>query len=95
MSKEEYEISREDSSIISSLKAFMAVMVVFIHARYDGINLATGNIVFEQPRWFDITKDILSAGVPCCAVPGFFLIAGVLLYKREFKCKRINFARIE
>lgn len=87
MKEEQYIISSEDSKIIGMLKAIMAVMVVFIHAHYDGINLATGNIVFEQPRWFDITKCILSDAIPSCAVPGFFIIAAILLYKKSYSWK--------
>ena len=84
MKGKSYLISETDSKTISILKALMAVMVVFIHAHYDGINMASSNVVFEQPAWFDFTKDILSESIPCCAVPGFFVMAGVLLYKKEF-----------
>ena len=87
MNGSNYSISDEDSRVIGTLKAIMAVMVVFIHAHYDGINLATGDVIFEQPRWFDITKRLLSGAIPCCAVPGFFILAAILLYKKPFNWK--------
>ncbi|WP_026506358.1 acyltransferase family protein [Butyrivibrio sp. MC2013] len=82
-----YLISDQDSKIISVLKAILTIMIVMIHTHYNGINLATGNSVFELPKWFEILKKILSDVLPTCAVPGFFVISGVLLYKKPIDWK--------
>lgn len=81
----EYQLSKEDSEVISYLKALFAVMVVFIHARYHGVNFSTGTSAFDEPGWLYWLKEILSNAVPSCAVPGFFLISGLLLYRKSFK----------
>ena len=83
----EYLITKQDSRTIFVFKGVLAVMVVFIHANYGGINLSTGNIEFGLPVWLEIVRQILSEYIPRCAVPGFFVIAAVLLYKKPFSWK--------
>ena len=62
-------------------------MVVFIHSNQEGVNLAGGSIVFETPAWLELIKRLGSDIIPRCAVPGFFLISGVLLFRKAFSWK--------
>jgi hypothetical protein len=83
-----YLVNDDDKRIIGTLKAVFAVMVVFIHANFSSINMATGSVTFDFPKWFTMAKTILSDAIPKCAVPGFFIMASVLLFKREFDWKK-------
>ena len=44
-------------------------------------------MAFETPRWLEMLKLLGSEVIPRCAVPGFFLIAGVLLFRKPFTWK--------
>lgn len=49
--------------------------------------MAGGSVAFETPRWLEMLKLLGSDIIPRCAVPGFFLIAGVLLFWKPFTWK--------
>ena len=81
----EYVLSEKESKVIRLIKGVFALMIILIHVDGNGINLANSSVVFEHPYWFQISKRILSDSIPCCAVPGFFLISSILLYRKPFK----------
>ena len=84
----DYQISKEESDRIQFLRLIFSVMVVFIHSYTEKVNFA--GVVMEVQEsagmeWFKFTvSNILSR----CAVPGFFLISAVLLYKKDFSWKK-------
>lgn len=82
-----YVISPRASQRLDLAKLWFAFLVVFIHASQDGVNMAGGSVVFETPGWLELLKKLCSDTIPRCAVPGFFLIAGVLLFRKPFGWK--------
>ena len=74
--------SREKNSIII-LKAIFTIMIVFIHANYSTI-LYGDNVIEKNNVGFSTIVRLFSVVIPLCAVPGFFLISSVLLYRKEF-----------
>lgn len=82
-----YTISLRASQRLNLAKLWFAFMVVFIHSNQEGVNLAGGSIVFETPAWLELIKRLGSDIIPRCAVPGFFLISGVLLFRKRFSWK--------
>ena len=84
---EPYVISPRASQRLNLAKLWFAFMVVFIHSCQDGVNMAGGSVAFETPRWLEMLKLLGSDIIPRCAVPGFFLIAGVLLFRKPFTWK--------
>jgi len=85
--QEVYLLTREDLEVISILKAILAVMVVFIHAKYSDVNIGGGTIEFNQPMWISFLKDMMSTIITACAVPAFFLLSSIFLYRKEIKWK--------
>lgn len=77
-----YKISKEYSETIDRLKVIAIVMVLYIHSA--GI-VVHENIV--EAGWLINFKYIISSVVSSCAVPIFFMLAGILLYKRDFTWK--------
>lgn len=80
-----YPISREMSQRIDIWKVLLTVMVVFIHAYSDTFHFSSGSVALEVPQWLDTVKYTVSQCVCRCAVPGFFLISSVLLYRKPFR----------
>ncbi len=72
-----YEISGEESDRINILRTYFSILVVFIHM-YNSEISTTGN------TFFDSIEYVISKAVAGCAVPGFFVISSVLLYKNDF-----------
>ena len=85
--KDSYVISPRASQRLDLAKLWFAFMVVFIHSCQEGVNMAGGSVAFETPRWLETLKLLGSEVIPRCAVPGFFLIAGVLLFRKPFTWK--------
>lgn len=79
-----YQITSTDSKRINVLKVWFTFMVVFIHSYSEGVNLSTGSVGFETPYWLEILKYTISQCISRCAVPGFFLISAILLYRKPF-----------
>lgn len=82
-----YKITDVESKRINIVKVWFTIMVVFIHSYSETINLTSGNVNLEVPLWLEIMKYSISRCVSSCAVPGFFFISAVLLYRKEFAWK--------
>ena len=83
-----YVISPKASRRLDLAKLWFSFMVVFIHSNQEGVNMAGGSVAFETPGWLELLKRLGSDIIPRCAVPGFFLIAGVLLFRKDFSWMR-------
>ena len=79
-----YSISKRDSERLDFARILFALMVVYIHSSQGGVNLAGGSVAFDTPQWLTMVKSFFSDVLPRCAVPGFFLISGVLLFRKPF-----------
>lgn len=78
--KRVYKIDQLESITINILKLLLIIGVVFIHSNGD-LNLT---VTTNMPTWVKWTKYISSSIIGRSAVPGYFLISGVLLFKKEF-----------
>ena len=76
------EITKEQSERINIYKAFLAIMVVFIHAypEKDGLLLSDMNYI-------DVIQYIISQIICRCAVPAYFFLSALFLYRKPFNYK--------
>ncbi len=79
-----YTITDSESERIRLLKLWLTVMVVFIHSYAEQVHFVDGDVALDVPLWLDWTKYAVSKVICQCAVPGFFFLAGLLLYRRPF-----------
>lgn len=77
-------MSIEESERIQILKIWFTIMVIFIHSYSQEAHFTGGNIVLHIPLWLDWIKYLISQVISSCAVPGYFFISAVLLYKKDF-----------
>lgn len=90
-------ISEEQSKRLNILKLLMAIFVVYIHAERSNINFSTEIIALATPQWFELLKYAVSELIPRCATSCFFLMASILLYRKDYiwkdnivkKCKSL------
>ena len=80
-----YPISSKISRRISMLKAIFTVMVLYIHAYSTVYNFSTGTVALDVPVWLEQLKYIVSQSISRCAVPGFFFLSALLLYRKPFR----------
>lgn len=74
-----YRIDRQDADRIQILKLIFCLLVVLMHS-YNA-----GDWEAQAPaRWLEQAESALSHAVGDCAVPGFFVLSAVLLYRKEF-----------
>ena len=80
-----YVLTQEESDRIRILKVWLAIMVVFIHS-YKGEFTFQGNeVAMETVPWVDWTKYIISKVISDCAVPGYFFLSAVFLFRKPFR----------
>lgn len=82
-----YEIDKKTSEIISILKGILIILVVFIHAYRERVTFLEGNVILHAPRWLEMIKYLISQLTARSAVPAFFVVSAVLLYRKEFTWK--------
>lgn len=83
-SKTDYYFTSDFSKRVNICKVWFTVMVLFIHSYTRAVSMSSGTIVLQIPRWLDTLKYVISESISKCAVPGFFAISAVLLYRKEF-----------
>lgn len=82
-----YEIPVEIQQRLNIFKILLTIMVIFIHSYIETIRVGSGDVLLEIPIWFENFKFIISKCISRIAVPAFFLISSILLYKKEFSYK--------
>lgn len=82
-----YILTEDESRRIDILKVWLALMVVFIHSYSECMDFTTGSIQLDVPTWLHIVKYVVSQSISRCAVPAFFAISAILLYRKEFTWK--------
>ena len=80
----EYRIGREESERLQILKIWLSVMVVFIHSHTEIIYFSEEQLTLDVPVWLDWMKYVLSQVIAQCAVPGFFFMSAIFLYRKSF-----------
>lgn len=83
-----YEIDEHESNRITIVKGLLIVLVVFIHSYREEVTFLEGNVILSVPVWLEWLKYTLSQVIARCAVPAFFLISSILLYRKEFTWKQ-------
>lgn len=79
-----YILSGEMSERINIFRLFLTILVIYNHMAAS-ITLFSGEAVsLSLPDWFFKTKYILSQTLGRSAVPAFFLISSLLLYRKPF-----------
>ena len=79
-----YNISRDLSERINIFRFILMIMVIYIHS-YGSVSVFSADAVsMESAPWFKDTKYIISQIITRAAVPGFFLISSILLYRKPF-----------
>lgn len=92
-----YSISSFESERMQILKVIFTVMVVFLHSYTEEVHFSDAEIVLQNSAWFDWVQFVISQVISRCAVPGFFFLSAVLLYRKDFswadnlkkKCKTL------
>lgn len=79
-----YRIGPEDAGRIQILRLIFCIMVIFIHSYTEKVCLADGEVTFDLPRWAGWMEYMISQVICRCAVPGFFFLSAILLYKKDF-----------
>lgn len=86
--KSYFELSNEQSKRFNILKILFAIFVVFFHSNLSGkITFADGVMTYEIPQWIKTICFTFSEAICGCANGGFFIIASILLYRKEFRWK--------
>ena len=79
-----YQISQDMSERINIFRLILTIMVIYIHS-YGSVSLFSEvSAAFESARWLNDTKYIISQIITRSAVPGFFLLSSILLYRKPF-----------
>lgn len=84
---EHYHLSDNESKAINIAKAFFSILVVFVHVYGESIWVFGNEEKLINPWWLEIIKITISKTIAGSAVPAFFVISAVLLYRKEFVWK--------
>lgn len=79
-----YTIDRKTSERMTIMKGLFIVLVVLIHSYKTEVSFVEGSVMLQAPEWLRLLKYVISQVIARCAVPGFFLLSAVLLYRKEF-----------
>ena len=79
-----YYVTADFSRRISICKVWFTIMVLFIHSYTTMVSMNSGDVVLRVPRWLGMIKYVISGNISRCAVPGFFVISALFLYRKEF-----------
>ena len=83
-SRLDYYFTSDFSKRINICKVWFTVMVLFIHSYTRTVSMNSGAIVLQVPGWLDTLKYVITEGISRCAVPGFFIISAIFLYRKEY-----------
>lgn len=79
-----YKISATQSKRLDIMKMILAIFVVYIHSVQQEVRISGTNLILELPIWFEYLTFSISTIISRCAVPGFFFISSILLYRKNF-----------
>ena len=75
-----YILSEKESKSISIFKLLLIILVVYIHSYTENKTI----ISFSETHYLIQLEYFFSKCIGACAVPGFFLISSILLYRKPF-----------
>ncbi len=84
-----YILNKEESERLNILKYISIILVVYIHSYTTNLNFADGTVAISLPQWLMLLEDLVSQVVARCAVPMFFLISSILLFKSQRQYKKV------
>jgi hypothetical protein len=79
-----YYLSGDFSKRVSICKVWFTIMVLFIHSYTETVFINSGNVVLQIPEWLATLKYIITEVFSRTAVPGFFIISAIFLYRKQF-----------
>ena len=77
------QMTKEESDRIRIVKWMAIVMVVFLHAYTTEVSFADGKNTAALPQWLMLLETGVSQIIARCAVPIFFLLSAVLLFRGD------------
>jgi len=82
-----YILSKEESDRLQILKYIAMVFVVYIHSYPLTLTFSDGSPNLLLPQWLTLFRNLVSQTIADCAVPIFYVISAVLLFrkKRDYK----------
>lgn len=83
-----YVLSKEESDRLNILKYISIIFVVYIHSYAINVNFSDETYNLQLPWWLLSLENFLSQVIARCAVPMFFLISSILLFKTERRYKK-------
>ena len=83
--KMSYNLSEEESKRINILKTISIIFVVYIHAYAVEVGFAGEVNSLGLPLWLNLFEDFISKVISGFAVPMYFFLSAVLLFKSERK----------
>lgn len=92
---EVYSLSKEESERLSILKYISIVLVVYLHAYGVTVGLTDGATPHMLLWWVRLLENFVSQIIARCAVPIFYLISSVLLFKKQRKYIETIFGKIK
>ena len=79
-----YSLSEVQSKRLNIVKMLFAFFVVFSHCNLSNIHFDDSNIETVAIETFEFVRYLFSGLLPEAAVPGFFLMSSIFLYKKDF-----------
>lgn len=80
----QYVIGNTLSNRISLMRGILTLMVVNIHSINLVVHFQTGDVSWGNAPWLTTIEYLLSEVVSRAAVPAFFFISALMLYKKDF-----------
>ena len=83
-------LTEEQSERLRILKFWLSIMVVFIHSNIGEepvFRFTTGDIRVVVPAWLETFKYFIGSAISGCAVPAFFFMSALFLYRKQFSWK--------
>ncbi len=90
-----YVITKEESDRIRILKYISIIFVAYIHSYATQVHFSEGTSDFQLPWWLLSFENLISQVVARCAVPIFFLISSILLFKTEKSYKETIVGKVK
>lgn len=80
------KISTQLSNRISALKFMLIILIVYLHSyNLQGVNFTYGTYEISLPAWMQTVEFTISRIIASAAVPLFFMLSAVLLYRKPIK----------
>lgn len=81
-----YALSGEERERLTLIRAWLIILVVFIHSYGTGteVRFGSGNMQLVIPAWLQLFKYTVSQVIARSAIPAYFFLSSFFLYRKEF-----------